>query len=53
MRAMPALLDAFVAETPGALEADIAVPIAVVGEGEAGIAEGSLLQLCVFTTVWG
>ena len=43
MRARLAGLHAAVAEAPGAFEADVAVPVAGVGEGEAAVAEGAFL----------
>jgi hypothetical protein len=43
MRAVLALVYATVTETPSAFEADVAVPITVVREGETRFAEGSLL----------
>jgi hypothetical protein len=43
MRAVLALVYAVVAEAPGAFEADVAVPITIVREGETGFAECPLL----------
>ena len=45
MRAVSALLHASIAEPPGAFETVKAVPVALVGESEAGLAERTFLQL--------
>ena len=44
VRAVVAAEHAGVTVSPGAFEADPAVPVAVVGEGEAGFAEGAGLE---------
>lgn len=44
MGAVSTLKHTGVAVAPGAFEAELAVPVAVVGEGEAGFAEGSLVE---------
>lgn len=45
MRAMPALLQTGIAETPCALKTPVAVPVALIREAETGLAKRSLLQL--------
>ena len=45
MCTMSALLHAGITEAPGAVETVIAVPVALVGESEAGLTERAFLQL--------
>lgn len=47
MCAVFALFHASVAETPGALETDVAVPVAVVRERQARVTECAFLEIAV------